>query len=135
MELPFTPDDFLARFLSWLSDPFPGAEQMVSDTATHATVGCLSNTNALHWREVISHWPLTQLFKYPLLSFELDAVKPDRRLFERALERLPVAVDRILFIDDNALNVEGAIAAGLRAEQARGVHEARGVLARYALLG
>ncbi len=38
-------------FLSWLGDPFDGAEQMVRDTKDHATVGCLSNTNALHWRE------------------------------------------------------------------------------------
>lgn len=134
-EFPFTPDEFLDHFLSWLSGPFPGAEEMVRETAAHATIGCLSNTNVLHWREMISKWALTQLFEYPLLSFELDAVKPDRKLFERALERVPVATDRVLFIDDNALNVEAALAAGLWAEQARGVQEARAVLTRYALLG
>jgi glucose-1-phosphatase len=134
-DFPFGPEEFLTQFLSWLSGPFAGAEQMVRDTKAHVTVGCLSNTNALHWRELISKWPLTQLFEYPLLSFELGAVKPDRELFERALERLPFATDRVLFIDDNPLNVDGALAAGLRAEQGRGVAEARAVLSRYALLG
>jgi putative hydrolase of the HAD superfamily len=134
-EFPFTPDEFLDRFLSWLGDPYEGAEQMVRKTKTHVTVGCLSNTNELHWRELISKWPLIAEFDYRLLSFELGAVKPDRELFDRAIAQLPVSADRVLFLDDNAVNVEGALASGLRAEQARGVSEARAVLTRYALLG
>jgi HAD superfamily hydrolase (TIGR01509 family) len=133
-KFPFTPEEFLEKFLTWLGDPFAGAEQMVRETKAHATVGCLSNTNSLAWREVISHWPLTPLFEYRFLSFELGAVKPDREIFELVVEQLPVPPDRVLFLDDNAVNVEGALAAGLRAEQARGVDEARAVLTRYALL-
>jgi glucose-1-phosphatase len=71
------------------------------------------------------------MFEHRLLSFELGAVKPDHEIFEIATERVGVAPQRVLFLDDNALNVEGALAAGLRAEQARGVEEARSVLARY----
>jgi putative hydrolase of the HAD superfamily len=134
-EFPFTPEEFLEKFLSWLDDPFDGAEQMVRETKAHATVGCLSNTNSLAWREIISHWPLTPLFEYRFLSFEMGAVKPDREIFGLVVERLPVPPDRVLFLDDNAINVEGALASGLRAEQARGVQEARAVLTRYALLG
>ena len=134
--LPFaTPDEFLQRFVSWLSDPYDGAEQMIRDTSEHALVGCLSNTNALQWRRIISHWPLTPLFEHRFLSFELGAVKPDREIYDLVTNRLPVPPDRVLFIDDNPLNVEGALAAGLRAEQALGVAEARAVLARHALLG
>jgi len=29
---PFTPEQFLEKFLSWLDDPFAGAEQMVRET-------------------------------------------------------------------------------------------------------
>lgn len=132
---PFTPEQFLEKFLSWLDDPFAGAEQMVRETKAHASVGCLSNTNSLAWREIISHWPLTALFEHRFLSFELGAVKPDREIFGLVVEQLPVPPDRVLFLDDNAINVEGALASGFRAEQARGVAEARAVLARYALLG
>jgi len=132
---PFTPDEFLEKFLSWLDNPFAGAEQMVRETRTHATVGCLSNTNSLAWREIISHWPLTALFEHRFVSFELGAVKPDRELFGLVSAQLPVPPDRVLFLDDNAINVEAALASGLCAEQARGVTEARAVLARHALLG
>jgi glucose-1-phosphatase len=132
---PFTPDEFLERLLGWLDDPFAGAEQMVRDTKAHGMVGCLSNTNALAWREIISHWPLTALFEYRFLSFELGAVKPDHEIFGLVVEQLPVPPDRVLFLDDNAVNVEAALASGLAAEQARGVAEARAVLTRYSLLG
>jgi len=132
---PFTPQQFLEKFLSWLDGPFAGAEQMVRETNARAMVGCLSNTNALAWREIISHWPLTALFECSFLSFELGAVKPDREIFGLVIDQLPMPPDRVLFLDDNAINVEGALASGLRAEQARGVSEARAVLARYALLG
>jgi putative hydrolase of the HAD superfamily len=131
----FTPDQFLEHFLDWLSDPFPGAEQLVRDTKAHATVGCLSNTNALHWRRRISRWPLTALFEHRFMSFELGAVKPDQEIFDRVVELLPVGAENVLFIDDNPLNVEGAAAAGLRAEQTRGIAEARATLSRYELLG
>jgi HAD superfamily hydrolase (TIGR01509 family) len=134
-EFPFTPEAFLAKFLSWLADPFEGAEQMIRETKAHATVGCLSNTNSLAWREIIAHWPLTALFEYRFLSFEMDAVKPDQEIFRLVVEQLPVPPDRVLFLDDNAINVEAALASGLCADQARSVADARAVLARYALLG
>ncbi len=134
-DFPFTPDHFLTLFLGWLSDPFPGAEQLVRDTAAQVTVGCLSNTNALHWRSKISKWQLAALFDYRLLSYELGVVKPDREIFELAATRVGAPPERILFLDDNVLNVEGAQAAGLAAEQARGPVEARVVLDRYVLLG
>jgi HAD superfamily hydrolase (TIGR01509 family) len=56
-------------------------------------------------------------------------------IYECVIERLPVPPAKVLFLDDNPLNVEAADAAGLRAEQAVGVAEARAVLERYSLLG
>lgn len=133
-QLPYTPEEFLDVFPTWLDEPFDGAEQLLRETAARRSVGCLSNTNALQWRTVISRWPLCSLFEHRLMSFELGAVKPDLELYQLALARLPVGADRVLFLDDNRLNVEGARAAGLRAEQALGVAQARGVLERHGLL-
>lgn len=134
-ELPFTPEEFLDQFTGWLHGPFDGAKQLVRDTAARVGVGCLSNTNSLQWRTLISHWPLTALFQHRFLSFELGCVKPDSEIYERVIARLPAEPTRVLFLDDNPLNVEGAHAAGLHAEQAVGVAEARTVLERYGLLG
>jgi putative hydrolase of the HAD superfamily len=61
-------------------------------------------------------------------------VKPDREVFDRVAARLDAPHERILFLDDNLVNVEGARAAGLRSERARGVDEARAVLVRAGVL-
>jgi putative hydrolase of the HAD superfamily len=134
-ELPYSAEEFLRIFPTWLDDPFEGAEQMLRETSERRRVGCLSNTNSLQWAGKISHWPLAKYFEQRFLSFELGAVKPDAVIYERVIERLPVPPANVLFLDDNPLNVEGAQAAGLRAEQAIGVTEARAVLDRYGLLG
>ena len=133
--LPYSGEEFLEVFPTWLDPPFEGGEQLLADTAERVGVGCLSNTNSLQWRGMISQWPLSRYFEHRFLSFELGAVKPDRVIFERVIERLPVPADKALFLDDVALNVEGARAAGLRAEQAVGVGQARAVLERYGLIG
>jgi putative hydrolase of the HAD superfamily len=134
-ELPYSAGEFLKIFPTWLDDPFEGAEQMVRETSERRGVGCLSNTNSLQWNAMISHWPISGYFEHRFLSFELGAVKPDAVIYERVIERLPVPPANVLFLDDNPLNVEGANAAGLCAEQAIGVTEARAVLERYGILG
>ena len=116
--MPYTAAEFLEIFPTWLEGPFDGAEQMVRDASARVGVGCLCNTNALQWDGMISHWPLSALFEHRFLSFDLGAVKPDPEIYALVVERLPVPPGRVLFLDDNPLNVEGAHAAGLRAEQA-----------------
>ena len=90
--------------------------------------GCLSNTNALHWQDNFGRWPILDAFDFRFLSFELGHVKPDKELFEHVARLLPSSPTRVLFLDDNAVNVDGAAAAGFTAVQVRGVDEARQAL-------
>jgi putative hydrolase of the HAD superfamily len=133
-ELPYTAEEFLNVFPTWLDPPFPGGLELLAQVSEEVGVGCLSNTNSLQWRGMISHWPHARYFEHRFLSFELGAVKPDAAIFEGVIERLPVPPANVLFLDDVALNVEGARAAGLPSEQAVGVSEARAVLERRGLL-
>jgi len=133
-ELPYSAEEFLAIFPTWLEDPFDGAEQMIRDASARVGVGCLSNTNSLQWRGTISQWPLSRYFEYRFLSFELGAVKPDPEIYELAIARLPAPPENVLFLDDNPPNVAHAQAIGLRAEQVGGVAQARAVLERYGVL-
>jgi FMN phosphatase YigB (HAD superfamily) len=126
--LAVTPDEFLASFAGWVRGPYPGAPELVAAVRSVVPVGCLSNTNALHWER---HFTLVEFmddFDPRFLSFELGLLKPDRDLFDRIAELVPVAPDRVLFLDDNAINVDGAIAAGFRAARTQGVAEARAAL-------
>jgi putative hydrolase of the HAD superfamily len=127
-DLPVAPEDFLAAFLSWPGAPLPGADALLGDVQLTVAVGCLSNTNALHWNHHSTRWPLLGAFDFRFLSFELGIVKPDREVFERVAGLLPAPPDRVLFLDDNAVNVDGAASAGFVARRVRGVGEARQAL-------
>ncbi len=50
-----------------------------------------------------------------ILSCEERLMKPDTRLYQLAAERLSVALEEALFVDDYLPNVEGARDAGMRA--------------------
>jgi putative hydrolase of the HAD superfamily len=122
------PQTFLDSFRSWPRGPLPGAETLLRSVQRTVPAGCLSNTNALHWQDNFGRWPILDAFDFRFLSFELGHVKPDKELFEHVARLLPSSPTRVLFLDDNAVNVDGAAAAGFTAVQVRGVDEARQAL-------
>jgi len=126
--LPLSAREFLDEFQSWIGGPLEGADELVRSTQRRVVVGCLSNTNSLHWTQNEPRWGLLRAFDVRFLSFEMGCVKPDRDMFDRVAEELPFSRDRVLFLDDNAINVDGAVAAGFRAVRAAGVDEARQAL-------
>jgi len=126
---------FLQAFRNWPTGPLPGAAELVAQTQASVATGCFSNTNALHWHDHIVGWSLAGLFEHRFLSFELGLLKPDIAAFARVADLLGVPAERVLFLDDNAVNVAGAAAAGFQAARAVGVDEARQRLAEAAVLG
>ena len=93
----------------------------------------LSNTNTAHWQAAVS-WPLMGLFDHLFLSFQLGLVKPDPEVFEQVCGNLGADPNAVLFIDDNSLNVEGALRVGLQAVRAKGVDEARQALVKLGVI-
>ncbi len=128
-----TAEDFLERFRSWPEALFPGAVQLVDEVRTRCRVGCLSNTNQLHWAEQSSRWGLADLFEVAFLSYQLDLVKPDRAIFTHVTSALRLAPERILFLDDNTVNVEQARSVGLAG--AAGAGDGRGPLCCWSNAG
>ena len=59
---------------------------------------------------------------------------PDREIYEHVIRETDLPADAILFLDDNAINVEGARAAGLNAHLALGVEGARKILTEAGVL-
>jgi HAD superfamily hydrolase (TIGR01509 family) len=53
------------------------------------------------------------LFDTAVLSSDVCVAKPEKEIFEIAAERLGVPTDECIMIDDNQINVEGAISAGM----------------------
>jgi glucose-1-phosphatase len=127
-DLPITSDDFLERFQHWPAGLYEGALEMVEALRSQATVGCLSNTNSLHW-DVMEAWGLAAAFDRIFLSYRIGLVKPDRALFEHVADELGVPTKQVTFLDDNTINVERASALGFDSHRVQGVEEAERALA------
>ena len=84
-----------------------------------AGVRCYLATNQDEHRGRHMHTTLgyDELFDGCFYSYELRVAKPDPAYFVTVLDRLGLPGDAVLFVDDNAANVEAARSVGLRAEQ------------------
>jgi FMN phosphatase YigB (HAD superfamily) len=133
-ELDVEPAAFLEAFGGWPEPPFDGALELVQAVQATVPAGFLSNMNAFQWTANYEGIPLTDAFAFRFLSFELGLVKPDAAVFEAVAARLPVPRHRVLFLDDNAVNVDAALATGFAARHVRGVQAAREALVETGVL-
>ena len=76
-------------------------------------VGLLSNMGSDTFDSVFNEQQRRDMFDDVLISSEVGLIKPSRDLYELALERLGVAADETVFIDDRMANVEGAAVLGM----------------------
>jgi putative hydrolase of the HAD superfamily len=82
----------------------------------------LSNTNERHApvferlfeRECPKHSPFRHFFEFAHYSHELGERKPDVAAFTSVLTRHDLRPERVVFIDDNLINIESARAARLQ---------------------
>jgi glucose-1-phosphatase len=134
-ELELEPAAFLEEFGRWPEPPFEGAAELVHQVQTRVPAAFLSNMNSFQWETNYEGIALIEAFDFRFLSFELGLVKPDAAVFAAVAASLPVAHHRVLFLDDNAVNVEAAEAAGFAAVHVRGLHAARDALSAAGVLG
>jgi 2-haloacid dehalogenase len=74
------------------------------------------------------------LFDAMVVSGEIGIVKPDPAIYRHLLERFDLVADETLFIDDSAVNVAAAAAAGLRATHSQSAPQLSAELRRSGLL-
>jgi putative hydrolase of the HAD superfamily len=120
--------EFLANFAGWLRGLYPEAESLVLALRAKYRVGCLSNTNAVHWAELTD---VQRLFDFCFASHLTGHMKPDHAAYEHALLELDAAPQSVYFFDDLATNVAAARSLGINAFQVKGAAEAK-VAARAA---
>ena len=65
----------------------------------------------------MDQWGLLSLFDAIVISTQVGAIKPDPKMYDAILQRLNADPSDCLFVDDRAVNLEGAIAAGMKAVQ------------------
>jgi FMN phosphatase YigB (HAD superfamily) len=122
-----------------LSDMFQPIESMtaaIDQLRNSGTrMGILSNTCDAHWNWILrqQHPMMSGPFDAIVLSFEVNAMKPDDQIYRAAELSAGVPSDQILFLDDKAENVRAAKQRGWQAEQCLGGDSAIGVLKRHGL--
>ena len=123
--LPIPPEQFLAQFVTWPEGPYPGVNELLSELSSKYQLGCLSNTNKLHWDELLVKENFLEDFDYLFPSHLTGYLKPDSEAFINAAENMALETKEILFVDDNSLNVKSASATGMVAYKAKGVHDVK----------
>jgi FMN phosphatase YigB (HAD superfamily) len=84
--------------------------------AVNFPIGILSNTCSAHWELVYSKFAiLRQLFSPTVLSYEVNSMKPDRKIYQRAIEMAGYQARKCFFVDDKQENVDAASEAGMDA--------------------
>jgi glucose-1-phosphatase len=130
--LPISPTQFIAEFTTWPTGLFPGTTELLTLLAPHYTLACLTNTNTLHWPRICDEMGLKPHFTHHFASHQLGLLKPDPEIYQHTIAQLGYAPERILFLDDTAVNIESARAAGISAYRVVGI---TGVIAQLTALG
>lgn len=103
--LPYTPAEFVRRFESWPDALYEGVPDLLESIGRSHQVALLSNTNEAHWNRDDIAGQLAPLMHAVFLSYQTRYLKPEPGAFEDVLEHFGVAADKILFLDDNPLNI------------------------------
>jgi putative hydrolase of the HAD superfamily len=92
-------------------------ESMVETIRRQRRTVLLSNTNHIHYTMLRERYPILNHFDAYCLSHEVRAMKPDPRIYERAVELAGCDSRECFFTDDVPEYVEGARRFGIDAVQ------------------
>jgi len=92
-------------FSQWekYSPPIPGMAEVARELANHYRLGIIAN-QPKQIREVLTKRGLWDLFEVHAISEELGLEKPDRRIFEWALERAQIHPSKAAMVGDRVDN-------------------------------
>ncbi|AJM93256.1 MULTISPECIES: HAD family phosphatase [Nitrosopumilus] len=91
------------------------------------TIGIISNIEKVT-HNIVNDWNIISHFEYQFMSYQIGLSKPDPRIYEHVIQRLPYSVDEILFIDDKPSNVESAENCGMSSIHFRNLDDLQSAL-------
>ena len=109
-------------------------ESLIAGLRSRHRLLVLSNTNPIHFSMLKARYPVFSYFDDFVLSYEVGALKPDAKIYRKAIERAECLPEECFFTDDIAINVEAARKNGMdaiqffSADQLEEELKARGVL-------
>ena len=113
-------------FRSWISVE-PGTVDAPRRSCQHGgtRLALLSNAGFDFGDAVPPLAVLGSFFERVFVSAELDCLKPDPAIYRHVADELGIALEQMVFIDNKAVNVDGATALGATGHLFTGVHGLR----------
>jgi glucose-1-phosphatase len=105
---------------TWSSVFLPGlmvSEELVASLKQKYPLILVSNTNEAHFEFLHSKYRVLDHFDRHILSYEVGSLKPDRKIFDRAIAAANRPAEALFFIDDREENVIAARQLGIHAHQ------------------
>jgi HAD superfamily hydrolase (TIGR01509 family) len=106
-------DEFEEKFCAIFPGLVPGVEDFFQEFSD--PVFCLTNTNEIHLEYIQKEYPIMERFAKIYSSYELQKRKPYPGTYREVAKLMECHPQDVIFFDDVAANVEGAIRAGLEA--------------------
>lgn len=106
--------DFISAWEDIFTENQPMME-LVERLHGHHPLYLLSNTSDIHVEFIFRRYPVFRCFTDGVYSYQARASKPNREIYDLAVQQFGVTPAETLFIDDLLPNVETARAVGLRA--------------------
>jgi 2-haloacid dehalogenase len=135
--------DYAAHIAAWgerfgetITEPVPGVHEIVEELdSKRVPLFAITNFSADFWAPFRAREDaFFRRFKDIVVSGEEKLLKPDPALYYRALDRFGLKPAEALFVDDRAINVEGAEAVGMPAHLFTTAEDLRSRLEREGLL-
>ena len=134
LDLRCSVEQLTEHFTRWPKGLFPGARELLQDLQRNYRLAVLTNTNELHWPRFITEFDLPEYVEHIFASHQLAMAKPEPAIYRHVLKTLDTEPGRILFFDDNAANVDAALALGFMAAQVTGFDSLKQFLITQAII-
>ena len=128
-------DAYANRFLDTIPGPVEGTAGLIERLAAKdVPLFAITNFGAEFWQEFRPTEPLFDHFRDIVVSGEERLVKPDPAIFELAERRFGYRAGSMLFIDDNAANIDAAARLGWQTHHFTGAARLETELSKLGLI-
>lgn len=104
---------YYGEFLGMMGGQLPGMEECLVELKKDFHLFGLSNWSGETFALVEHKYPIFNLMEDKVISGRVKMLKPNKDIFEYALEKFGIRAEESVFIDDRLENIEGAEACGI----------------------
>jgi putative hydrolase of the HAD superfamily len=119
------PARVLEEFEAWNLGFFEGAVEILTALRQRHRTAVLSNTNEVHWKRLSGEMAIATHVEVAFASHLIRLRKPDTASYLHVARELRVEPQDLVFFDDNAANIEGALSLGIDTHHVFGIEALR----------